>query len=156
MHPGVSKQLSMQQVITRKKKNRIVKAGIAFPREVLVELDKVVRELGIPNRSKAVVEATMRYIADNLWVYNKGLVAGALSIIYDDTNRNTQTKLLEIRNMYSYNINAAINLPLDDNKSIEVWIVKGSTETIKRLIESVEKIGGVYMLRAMIVYEPKK
>ena len=131
----------------------MIKTGIAFPYNVLMELDEVIRKLGVPNRSKAVVEATMRYIADNVWVYEDGIVVGALSIIYDDSKKNIQTKLLEIKNTYSHNINAAINLSIDDDKSIDVWIVKGPVKIIKRLIESIERINGVYTLRSMIIHK---
>ncbi len=134
----------------------MIKTGIAFPYNVLMELDEVIRKLGIPNRSKAVVEATMKYIADNVWVYEDGMVVGALSIIYDDSRKNIQEKLLEIKNMYSHSINAAINLSLDDDKSIDVWIVKGPVKIVKRLIESLERINGVYTLRSMITHKPSK
>ena len=143
-----------QQLVRRRKKPKMIKTGIAFPYNVLMELDEVIRKLGIPNRSKAVVEATMRYIADNVWVYEDGIVVGALSIIYDDSKKNIQTKLLEIKNMYSHNINAAINLSIDEDKSIDVWIVKGPVKIIKRLIESIERINGVYTLRSMIIHKP--
>ncbi len=132
----------------------MIKTGIAFPYNVLMELDEVIRKLGVPNRSKAVVEATMRYIADNVWVYEDGIVVGALSIIYDDSKKNIQAKLLEIKNTYSHNINAAINLSIDDDKLIDVWIVKGPVKIVKRLIESIERINGVYTLRAMIIHKP--
>ncbi len=140
----------------RRKKTKMIKTGIAFPYNVLMELDEVIRKLGIPNRSKAVVEATMKYIADNVWVYEDGMVVGALSIIYDDSRKNIQEKLLEIKNMYSHSINAAINLSLDDDKSIDVWIVKGPVKIVKRLIESLERINGVYTLRSMITHKPSK
>ena len=143
-----------QQLVRRgRKKTRIIKTGIAFPYNILMELDEVIRRLGIPNRSKAVVEATMRYIADNTWVYEDGIVVGALSIIYDDSKKNIQAKLLEIKNMYSHNINATINLSIDDDKLIDVWIVKGPVKIIKRLIESIERINGVYTLRSMIIHK---
>ncbi len=147
-----------EQVATRKRKkrNRIIKAGIAFPYNVLLELDEVVRRLGVPNRSKAVVEATMKYIAENMWVYEDGIVAGALSIIYDDTNKNIQTKLLEIRNMYSYNISAVVSLALDSSRSIDVWVVKGPVRIVKRLIESIERINGIYVLRTIVMHKPQK
>ncbi len=140
----------------RRKRTKMIKTGIAFPYNVLMELDEVIRKLGIPNRSKAVVEATMKYIADNVWVYEDGMVVGALSIIYDDSRKNIQEKLLEIKNMYSHSINAAINLSLDDDKSIDVWIVKGPVKIVKRLIESLERINGVYTLRSMITHKPSK
>ncbi len=133
----------------------MVKTGIAFPYNVLSELDEVIRRLGVPNRSKAVVEATMRYIADNIWIYEDGIVVGALSIIYDSSKKNIQAKLLEIKNMYSHNINAIINLSIDDDKSIDVWIVKGSIRVIKRLIESIERINGVYTLRTIVIHKPE-
>ncbi len=129
---------------------RIVKTGIAFPRDILMKFDDVARRMGIPNRSKAVVEAAMKFISDNMWVYSSGIVVGALNIMYKDSDKSIQMKLLEIRNRFPYNINAMVKIALDDDRLMDIWLVRGDVKSIKRLIESIERLNGVYILRSIV------
>ncbi len=148
MHLGDPSSLVMRGVIRRREK--IVKAGIAFPRDVLMKLDEITRRLGIPNRSKAVVEAIMGYISEKAWVYENSMVVGALCVIYDDTKLATPSKLLDVRNMFSHTVNMILHLPLDNKKSMDIWIVEGSVAIVRKLVEALERVKGVYMVRTII------
>lgn len=128
-----------------------MKTGIAFPYDILLKFDDIARRMGIPNRSKAVVEAAMKFISDNIWVYGNGFIVGALSIVHRDSDKSIQMKMLEIRNKFSYSINATVKIALDNDKLMDIWLVRGDVRTIKKLIESLERLNGVHVLRSILM-----
>ncbi len=130
----------------------LIKTGIAFPREVLERLDALVREMGLPSRSHAVVEATIKYLAERSMLITSDRVEGIACLIHDiDVVHN----IALIEQEHSDVVKVSLAIRLGNHNIVKLIVFEGFSPRIRSLLESLEKTGSIYVI-TNVINPPKK
>lgn len=122
----------------------ITRIGVSLPKNLLDEFDAIIKVRGYSSRSEAIRDAIRGYIAEYKWLESeKGDIVGVLTVIYDHTVRGVSDALISIQHAFSHIITSDMHLHLSEEQCLEVIVVKGNMEEIKKLVDKVAAIRGV-------------
>ncbi len=130
----------------------LIKTGIAFPREILEKLDALVKEMGLPSRSHAVVEATIKYLAERSMLITSDRVEGVACLIHDTDIAHDITL---IEQEHGDVVKASLAVRLGNHNMVKLIIFEGFSPRVRSLLENLEKTGSIYVITSM-VQPPKK
>lgn len=116
--------------------------GVSLEEDVLQELDKLVVNKHLPNRSRAI----QHLVKENLFIekcdQNK-FVAGAIVIVYDHHKRQLNSKLLDIQHDYHDAILSTQHVHLAHDLCLETIAVKGKASDLIELSDKIIGIKGI-------------
>lgn len=127
---------------------KIVKTGVSLPSSLLSELDSIVNELNLPSRSYALRRAVMDYISEREWIKGEeGVLAGAISVLYDHTVHEISDKLIEVQHKFLDIIKSTVHVHVDEKRCLEVILVQGKVKRIKELAKFLEAQKGLIFIK---------
>jgi CopG family nickel-responsive transcriptional regulator len=131
---------------------KIVRVGVTFPPELLVELDEIIREEGYDSRSKAIQDAVTAFITEQrLLRKQKGNKAGVLVMVYDHEVKGLEDDLIEVQHHHRQVICSVLHVHLSDKECLEAVAVKGDAEDIRKLAQELATKKGVKQVRSTII-----
>lgn len=129
-----------------------VKTGITIPQDVLEEVEKYMKKMGIRSRSKIIAEALRLYLEERKTILvEKGIFVGSLFVVYNHERGDTIEKLIDIQHDFLENIQSVLHVHISHEKCLEIIVVHGEIEKIKQLISRVENILGVELVRFLLI-----
>jgi CopG family transcriptional regulator, nickel-responsive regulator len=118
---------------------------------LIEEFDAIIAEVGY-NRSTAIETAMRDFLAGYKWsAAEEGVVAGAVTMIYDHHVRGLGESLTHIQHDYLDVVSSATHVHLDHDNCLEILAVKGEIQRIKELTQSLRVIRGVKQLKFSIL-----
>ena len=127
--------------------NGVTRISVSVDPELLKEFDETTNKIGY-NRSTAVQVAMRGFLTDHKWsVVKKGMIAGALTMFYDHHTKRLGDHLTVIQHEFMDVITSTTHVHLDHNNCLEILAVKGETDRLGRLIESLRIVRGVKQLK---------
>jgi len=115
------------------------------------EFDATVGEMGY-NRSTAIETAMRDFLAGYKWsAAEEGVVAGAITMIYNHHVRGLGESLTHIQHDYLDVVSSATHVHLDHDNCLEILAVKGDIGRIKELTQGLRVIRGVKQLEFSIL-----
>jgi CopG family nickel-responsive transcriptional regulator len=121
---------------------RVARFGVSLDKALLEKFDKYTKVKKYSNRSLAISDLIRENLVKEEWTHG-GEVAGAIAIVYDHHKRELVSRLMDIQHDYGHFIISAQHVHLDHHNCLEVVIVKGITEKVKELFESLRSCKGV-------------
>ncbi|MEM3438011.1 MAG: nickel-responsive transcriptional regulator NikR, partial [Nitrososphaerales archaeon] len=116
-------------------KKGVSRISISLPPDLLDEFDKVIKQIGY-DRSKAIQLSMRNFLTENKWMYEeKGIVMGALVMIYDHEVKGLEESLTDTEHIYSDIISSSMHIHLDERKCLEIIALKGKVESIRNLTQ---------------------
>ncbi|MEM3539164.1 MAG: nickel-responsive transcriptional regulator NikR [Nitrososphaerales archaeon] len=132
-------------------KKGVSRISISLPPDLLDEFDKVIKQIGY-DRSKAIQLSMRNFLTENKWMYEeKGIVMGALVMIYDHEVKGLEESLTDTEHIYSDIISSSMHIHLDERKCLEIIALKGKVESIRDLTQKLMGKRGVMQIRLAIV-----
>jgi len=116
--------------------------GVSLEEGFLVELDRLVRKYGFPNRSQAIRFLIKKYSVEDKWNENEE-VAGAIVMVYDHHKRDLQTKSTDVQHDFYHLILSVQHVHLDHSNCLETIAVKGKANELNKLANNLFAIKGV-------------
>ena len=120
----------------------LVRFGVSLEDVLLANFDEHIKEKGYPTRSKAISDLIREVLVKEEWKGDEN-VAGAITLIYDHHRRELVNKLTEIQHDFYKTIISSQHTHLDHNNCLEVVVVKGEPEEIKKLANRLKSTKGV-------------
>ena len=131
-------------------RKRVSRISISIPPDLLQDFDKTIKDIGY-DRSKGIQIAMRDFLTERKWIYDKkGLVAGALTIIYDHEVKKLNEDLTDIQHHYHNIINSSMHIHLDKSNCLEIIAVKGDTDDIRELSKKL-MVRGVKQIKLSIL-----
>ena len=131
---------------------KITRISLTLPQELLDELDRSLKAQRYASRSEAFRDALRDFLASYRWRSGlKGEQLGAILVMYEHDVRGLNEKLTEIQHENSSIISAVQHLHVDEKNCLEVLIVKGGAEKIRRLVDSLGALRGVKQAKLVVV-----
>jgi CopG family nickel-responsive transcriptional regulator len=122
-------------------KHDLVRFGVAMERSLLTHLDAIVAERGVTRseilRDLARAEVARAHVA-------KGAPAVAtLTLVYDHHVRELTEKLTEFQHQLGDRVRSTLHVHLDDRRCLEVIILRGRSDELKRVADRLLATRGV-------------
>lgn len=136
--------VSMSQKITR--------VSLTLPQDLLDELERSLKAQGYASRSEAVRDALQDFLASYRWRSElRGEQLGAVLVMYDHNVRGLTDAIMDIQHDSTGIISAVQHLHMDPKTCLEILIVRGPAEGIRKLVDRLGALRGVKHAKLVVV-----
>ena len=123
----------------KNKMDKVIRTGISFEPKLLKLFDRFIKEKGYSNRSEAINDI----IRDRLAHMHENHVAGTIKIIYDQRAGHYSKNVSNLQHDYHCQIVSSMHTYLDHHACLELIVVKGKIERVKKLLYKIRGTEGV-------------
>ena len=116
--------------------------GVSLDEELLVALDKYVTENNFANRSQALRFLVEKNLVEHKWKCDN-IVAGAVVLVYNCHKAEIRNRSAEIQHQYRDAIIGLQQFNLNDENSMEIIAIKGSSSRLTELSDKFLSIKGI-------------
>lgn len=126
----------------------LVRLSISIPAELFTELDAMVSERAVANRSQMIAELIHKELAEHSARERpKTVLAGTITLIYRAESGRVRQALAHMQADYIPEIISSQHVFLEDDQSLEVLLVQGTALRLHNLCDALRKIRGVQQAR---------
>ena len=126
------------------KKALVTRFSISLPPELARQLDRMCREKGYNNRSLAVADMIRDQLVDHQQQQlGDREIVGTITLVYDHNKRGLQEDLTSFQHDHYQAIISTLHVHLDPHNCLEVLVVRGPAEEIRRLADRLIGAKGV-------------
>ena len=119
--------------------DKVVRTGISFEPKLLKLFDKFIKEKGYTNRSEAINDI----IRERLFHRHENQLIGTIKVIYDHRIGHYGKNVSNLQHDYHCQILSSMHTYLDHHTCLELIVVKGKLDRVKKLLEKIKKTDGV-------------
>jgi CopG family nickel-responsive transcriptional regulator len=117
--------------------------SISLPRDLLKDLDQMVREKGYANRSMMIGDMTRDWLVEHRSQHGDEEIAGTITLVYDHHRSHVQAVLTDLQHEHHHSIVSTLHVHLDHDHCLEVIVVRGKAATMKKLADELIAAKGV-------------
>ncbi len=126
----------------------LVRLSISLPAELFSQLDGMVAERGVDNRSQMIAELIRKELAEhNARERPETVLAGTITLIYRAESGKVRHALAQVQSAFIPEIISSQHIFLEDDQSLEVLLVQGSALQLHNLCDALRKVRGVQQTR---------
>jgi CopG family transcriptional regulator, nickel-responsive regulator len=121
----------------------VARSSLSLPRDLLRDLDAMVREKGYENRSLAIADMIRDSLVEHRRQYGDREIAGTVTLVYDHHKHDLQHLLTHIQHDFGHVIIATLHVHLDHDNCLEVIALRGKGELVKKLADALVGVKGI-------------
>jgi CopG family nickel-responsive transcriptional regulator len=121
----------------------ITRFGVSIEESLLKNFDRLISRKGYQNRSEALRDLIRESLVQEEWEEGKKETVGTIAIVYSHHTRELSRTLTEMQHRYYQSILSTLHIHLDEHNCLEVLVVKGKGEDIKKISERLIGTKGV-------------
>ena len=122
---------------------KTVRFGMSIEEGLLRKFDKLIQKKGYVNRSEAVRDLIRDTIVNEQWKSGNEETVGTITLVYNHHTKELSDKLIEHQHHHHRQIISSMHVHLDDHFCLEVVVVKGKPNDIKKLSDELIGTKGV-------------
>jgi CopG family nickel-responsive transcriptional regulator len=116
--------------------------SVSLEENLLEVFDEYIRHRQYGNRSEAIRDLIRKTLVEKEWQADK-MVMGVISLVYDHHQHQLQEKITEAQHEFHHQIVASTHVHMDHDNCMEVIIVRGKAQEVKRLADKLTALRGV-------------
>ena len=120
----------------------ITRFGVSIDQSLLGSFDRLIGQKGYQNRSEAIRDLIRDSLVQEEWESGQETV-GTIAIVYDHHTRELSRILTDLQHNFFQFIISTIHVHLDAHHCMEVLIVKGKSDDLKKISDRLIGIKGV-------------
>jgi len=120
----------------------ITRFGVSIPSSLLTNFDRLIQQKRYPNRSEAIRDLIRDRLVMQEWESNKETV-GTITIVYNHHTRELSKVLTKLQHEFYRAIISTLHVHLDQHNCLEVLVVKGKGNELKRISDRLIGTKGV-------------
>jgi CopG family transcriptional regulator, nickel-responsive regulator len=124
--------------------------GVAIDTSLLEKFDRLIAERGYTNRSEAFRDLIRDDLVRKDAESPDSQVIGTVTLVYDHHVRLLQEKLTAIQHDHHHSILSTLHVHLDHDNCLEVLVVRGRSEEVRKVAEVLISTKGVKHGRLVI------
>lgn len=122
----------------------VTRIGVSLPGNLLDQFDKIITTRGYSSRSEAIRDAIRNYITEYKWLDEEGgEIVGVINVMYNHHQKGTSDAIVSLQHDFGDVIATTMHMHLSDENCLEMVIVRGEMEGIKKLVNRITTIKGV-------------
>lgn len=122
---------------------KVARFGVSVDESLLTLFDDLCMRKGYTNRSEALRDLIRKSLIDDANEAAQGGSAGTLTLVYDHHKSDLAQRLTDIQHNSHSLIIAALHVHLDHYNCLEVLILKGDSQDIRNLANTLISCRGV-------------
>lgn len=120
----------------------LIRFGVSLPKRLFEKFNRFLTTHGYKNRSEAIRDMIRGRLLDESWDVGKN-GCGAISLVYDHHQRNLLDRLTDLQHDAGEIILSSTHIHIDHHHCLEVIIVRGPVERVKKLADRLIALKGV-------------
>jgi len=134
----------MRQPIDAAMKHELVtRLSVSLAPRLLEQLDGMAREKGYDNRSLAIADMIRAQLVEHRQNLGSREIAGTITLVYDHHRPHVQATLTDIQHDHHDVIVSTLHVHLDHHNCLEVLVVRGRADLIKKIADELIAAKGV-------------
>ncbi|WP_417620598.1 CopG family ribbon-helix-helix protein [Parasphingorhabdus sp.] len=126
----------------------LARLSMSLPAELLLHLDVMVEERGLPSRSQLISELIRHALAEHEALTRpEEMLAGTITLVYRGDHGGVRQQLATTQLHYLKEVISSQHVFLEDDQSLEVLLVQGPAVRLEELCDALRRIRGVHQLR---------
>jgi CopG family nickel-responsive transcriptional regulator len=121
----------------------LVRFGVSIPDDLLEKFDALISHKGYTNRSEAIRDLIRDRLVEDQWSGSESVVVGTATVVYNHEQSDLAQKLTEIQHKNHELIISAVHVHLDAHNCLEVLIMRGNSDEVKKAGELLISTRGV-------------
>jgi len=122
---------------------KTIRFGVSLNSDLLEQFDDLCDEKSYPNRSEAIRDLIRAVLVEKEQQANETEIAAVLSLVFDHHVSDLSQRLVEIQHDEHEVILTTVHVHLDHHNCLEVLILKGAGDAIRRLADKLVATKGV-------------
>ena len=122
---------------------KTIRFGVSLNSDLLEKFDDLCEEKSYPNRSEAIRDLIRGVLVERQQQLGESEIAAVLTLVYDHHVSDLSQRLVEIQHDEHDVILTSVHVHLDHHNCLEVLILKGAGDAIKRLADKLVATKGV-------------
>ena len=123
--------------------SELSRIGVAIDSDLLEKFDALINARGYTNRSEAFRDLIRDELVQKMSEHAEADVVGTVTLVYDHHVRMLSEKLTDLQHDYHHNILSTLHVHLDHDNCLEVVVVKGRSEQVRRIADAMISTKGV-------------
>ncbi len=111
----------------------LTRFGVSIPDSLLADFDRLIARKGYQNRSEAIRDLIRDSLVTEEWKEGRKEMVGAISLVYSHQTRELSRVLTQMQHGHFQTILSTLHIHLDEHNCLEVLVVKGKAEEIKKI-----------------------
>jgi CopG family nickel-responsive transcriptional regulator len=128
----------------------LARLSVSLPSELLVQLDAMVEERALPSRSQMIAELIRHALAEHSQARSDAVLAGTITLIFRAESGRVHHLLAQTQSAFIKEVISSQHVLLEDDQSLEVLLVQGTTARLKALCDALRKVRGVQQVKLVI------
>jgi len=121
----------------------VSRISISLPQDLQDEVDEMVVRRGFGSRSHAINAMLRQQIAEYHAQTGDQIMAGTITILYDNTTRGLQQNLAELQYRHLDEVISSLHVHLMDQRTLEVILVQGPAQKVLAIADQVISMRGI-------------
>jgi CopG family transcriptional regulator, nickel-responsive regulator len=117
--------------------------GVAIDSDLLEQFDQHIAKRGYTNRSEAFRDLIRDELVDVASESPESQVIGSVTLVYDHHVRMLSDRLTDLQHDSYHNIVSTLHVHLDHDNCLEVLVVRGKAEEVRRIADALISTKGV-------------
>jgi CopG family transcriptional regulator, nickel-responsive regulator len=122
---------------------QLSRIGVAIDSDLLDKFDRHIADRGYATRSEAFRDLIREKLVEQAWSVPNREVVGTVTLVYDHHVRLLNEKLTDIQHGAFHSILSTMHVHLDHDNCVEVIIVRGKAQDVRRIADALITMKGV-------------
>ncbi len=111
----------------------ITRFGVSIEERLLKNFDRLIAEKGYQNRSEAIRDLIRDSFVQEEWKEGTKEMVGTIAIVYSHHTRELSRTLTDMQHRFYKSILSTLHVHLDEDHCLEVLVVRGKAEELKKI-----------------------
>jgi CopG family transcriptional regulator, nickel-responsive regulator len=122
---------------------QLSRIGVAIDTDLLARFDALIEQRGYTNRSEAFRDLIRAELVQESARAPEAEVVGTVTLVYDHHVRLLGEKLTDFQHDHFHQILSTLHVHLDHDNCLEVLVVRGSSESVRKIADALISTKGV-------------
>lgn len=133
-------------------KDALTRFGVSMPKSLVEQLDQMIANRGYENRSEAIRDLVRKALLEPDHMSETQNVAGTIVMVYDHHATDLPVYLTELQHGYHHQIISTMHIHLNHNQCMEIIMVRGILDQIKKLHQAIQVQKGVLYAQLSVTH----
>ena len=121
----------------------LIRFGVAIPSDLLDQFDQLIAQKGYHNRSEAIRDLIRDQLVTRDVEHDHSEMVGTVTVVYNHHVRQLSTRLTAFQHQHYGQVIATLHVHLDAEHCLEVLVIRGTSEDIRRIADELIGTKGV-------------
>jgi CopG family nickel-responsive transcriptional regulator len=120
-----------------------IRFGVSMRKDLLRSFDQLIKQTGYRNRSEAIRDLIRERLVQQEWALTDQETVGTITLVYSHDIHELTEVLTALQHKYHKQIISTMHIHLDRHNCLEILVVKGKGQKIKKIADRLLSTKGV-------------